>query len=125
MADPGRKRMYNATMKSKNPYAKFSEEQLNYEIEKLTGMSVDGAAASLPPDDNTINSEPSEPGAKKAKITPKETLDADLALHDPSALHVHIYPTNESDYAKFQKINPYKIMDQILSYARECKEVCI
>ena len=116
MADSSvRKRTHDATMSGKNPYVKLTDEQLNNELEKLTGMSVDGAAVSLPDDLSEAGGR--EPPAKMAKTN----LDADLALDDHSALHVHITPVNESNYANFKKINPYQIMEEIQNYVGEYK----
>ena len=77
MADSSvRKRTHDAAMSGKNPYVKLTDEQLNNELEKLTGMSVDGAAVSLPDDLSEAGGR--EPPAKMAKAN----LDADLALDD-------------------------------------------
>ena len=113
--DISKKRNYDDAMISNNSYAHLSDEQINNEIAKLTGMSVDGSTTDLSPAAGS-GAEGEPPNKKTAK---EPNADADLELDDPSALHVHIIPTEEENYAKFLKINPYDIMDQIQHYVGE------
>ena len=107
----GQKRNHDGAMSGKQNFAHLSDEALGKEIEKITGMTVDdGSAVELPHDRDSENG--GEPPSKKMA----KDLDADLALDDTSALHVHITPKSENDRDKFLKINPFDIMDQIQSY---------
>ena len=60
----GQKRNHDAAMSGEHNFAHLSDEAIENEIQKITGMAVDSAEGSAPPDHNS-DSGANEPPAKR------------------------------------------------------------